>query len=86
MDLKSTNGAEVGDIIQLKSEQDDGITGNVLLLGENLPENDPVNFQTINFPLADGVELLKGNVISHNDSYFILWVIMLVFGLYEPPT
>ena len=71
MDLKSTNGAEVGDIIQLKSEQSDGINGNVLFLGENLPENDPVNFQTNNFPLADGVELLKGDVFLVNDSYFI---------------
>ena len=71
MNLKSTNGAEVGDIIQLKSENDDDITGNVLLLGENLPENDPVNFQAINLPFADGDELLKGNVISHNDSYFM---------------
>ena len=41
------------------------------MLGENLPENDPVNYPRKTLPLADGDELLKGDVISHNNSYFI---------------
>ena len=71
LNLANVDGSAVGDVIQLKSENADGLTGNVILLGENLPENDPVNYPSKTLPLADGDELLKGDVISHNNSYFI---------------
>ena len=70
MDLSVLQNREKGEIIQLNSENLVGVSGNVLLIGDVLPENGP-GFASKNLPLVDGDELLKGDVLSVNDSYFM---------------
>ena len=43
----------------------------VLVLGNTLPTNDPATDQSRVFPLADGDEILKGDVFNFNNSYFM---------------
>ena len=70
VDLSVLQNREKGEIIQLNSENLVGVSGNVLLIGDVLPENGP-GFTSKNLPLVDGDELLKGDVLSVNDSYFM---------------
>ncbi|MAK46999.1 MAG: hypothetical protein CMI24_07075 [Opitutae bacterium] len=70
LDLSAVQNREKGEIIQLNSENLVGVSGNVLLIGDVLPENGP-GFASKNLPLVDGDELLKGDVLSVNDSYFM---------------
>ena len=57
-------------LIFIKLDDTSTVQGNVLVLGNELPNNDPLN-QNKNFPLLVGDEILKGDIFSFSDSYYM---------------
>jgi flagellar hook-associated protein FlgK len=72
IDLTVLQDQNIGETIQVKSKELQGVGGSVLLLGDALPENDPVNFASKTLPLVDGDELLRGDVLNVNNSFFMM--------------
>ena len=70
MDLTFEEGIAAGEIVTLKLDDTSTVQGNVLVLGNELPTNDPLN-QNKNFPLLVGDEILKGDIFSFSDSYYM---------------
>ena len=71
IDFNFDQGIAAGDVVTLDLDDASAISGKVLVLGNTLPTNDPATDQSRVFPLADGDEILKGDVFNFNNSYFM---------------